>query len=103
MSAVGYWGLDRYVIDHVAIDDVAAYEAALSPSPTAAPAPAPVVTATSYLSGTTSIEIFKNLGATVAYNLDGGGSATMYFNGALVNKPQGKDNERAISDILYIA
>ena len=48
-------------------------------------------------------EIFKALGATVAYNLDGGGSSTMYFNGALVNKPQGKDNERAISDILYIA
>lgn len=47
-------------------------------------------------------EIFKGLGATVAYNLDGGGSSTMYFNGALVNKPQGKDNERAISDILYI-
>jgi hypothetical protein len=299
MSAVGYWGLDRYVIDHVAIDDVAAYEAALSPAPTVAataetssPAPvlAPVVTATSYLSGTTSIEIstvvegsgsnrvtyyvadvflgdgtqlrggfaenkfgrnivkgtsdiaesyaaifavngdyygfrdngilirngvlyrdngaraglaiyrngmmavyderttsgaellaagvwntmsfgpalvvdgeiqngidqgevdnnfglrsiqgnnprtgiglidanhfvfvvvdgrssgysrgvtmtefaqiFKDLGVTVAYNLDGGGSSTMYFNGALVNKPQGKDNERAISDILYIA
>jgi hypothetical protein len=295
VSAVGYWGLDRYVIDHVAIDDVAAYEAALSPSPTVAAtpgnsSPAPVVTATSYLSGTTSIEIstvvegsgsnrvtyyvadvflgdgtqlrggfaenkfgrnivkgtsdiaesydailavngdyygfrdngilirngvlyrdngartglaiyrngtmavyderattgdellaagvwntmsfgpalvvdgeiqtgidqgevdnnfglrsiqgnnprtgiglvdanhfvfvvvdgrstgysrgvtmtelariFKDLGVTVAYNLDGGGSSTMYFNNALVNKPQGKDNERAISDILYIA
>lgn len=296
VSAVGYWGLDRYVIDHVAIDDVAAHEAALSPSPTvaAAPetspaAPAPVVTATTYLDGDTSIEIstvasgagssrvtyyvadvyvsdgtqvrggfaenkfgrnivkgtsdiaesydavfaingdyygfrdngilirngvlyrdngartglaiyrngtmavydertttgadllaagvwntlsfgpalvvdgevqkgidqgevdnnfglrsiqgnnprtgiglidtnhfvfvvvdgrssgysrgvtmtefaeiFNRLGATVAYNLDGGGSATMYLNGALVNKPQGGDNERAISDILYI-
>ena len=290
VSGVGYWGLDRYVIDHVAIGDVAAYEAALSPSPTVpAPAPEPVVTATSYVSGSTSIEIstvvegtgsgrvtyyvadvwlgdgtqlrggfaenkfgrnivkgtsdiaesydaifavngdyygfrdngilirngvlyrdngartglaiyrngtmavydertttgadllaagvwntmsfgpalvnggevqkgidqgevdnnfglrsiqgnnprtgiglvepnhflfvvvdgrssgysrgvtmsefaqiFKDLGATVAYNLDGGGSSTMYFNDALVNKPQGKDNERAISDILYI-
>ena len=290
VSGVGYWGLDRYVIDHVAIGDVAAYEAALSPSPTVpAPAAEPVVTATSYVSGSTSIEIstvvegtgsgrvtyyvadvwlgdgtqlrggfaenkfgrnivkgtsdiaesydaifavngdyygfrdngilirngvlyrdngartglaiyrngtmavydertttgadllaagvwntmsfgpalvnggevqkgidqgevdnnfglrsiqgnnprtgiglvepnrflfvvvdgrssgysrgvtmsefaqiFKDLGATVAYNLDGGGSSTMYFNGALVNKPQGKDNERAISDILYI-
>lgn len=290
LSAVGYWALDRYVIDHIAIDDVAAYEAALSPSPPVAATPAPVVTATSYVSGTTSIEIstvvkgtgssrvtyyvadviigdgtqlrggfaenkfgrnivkgtsdiaesydailaingdyygfrdngilirngvlyrdngartglaiyrngtmavydertttgadllaagvwntmsfgpalvndgevqpgidqgevdnnfgirsiqgnnprtgiglidtnhfvfvvvdgrstgysrgvtmtefaqiFTDLGATVAYNLDGGGSATMYFNGALVNKPQGKDTERAISDILYIA
>jgi exopolysaccharide biosynthesis protein len=48
-------------------------------------------------------EIFKGLGAGVAYNLDGGGSSTMYFNGGLVNNPQGKGNERAISDILYIA
>jgi len=293
VSAVGYWGLDRYVIDHVAIDDVAAYEAAVSPSRTVAVTPetsAPAVTATTYVSGTTSIEIstvlegtgssrvtyyvadvfigdgtqlrggfaenkfgrnivkgtsdiaesynamfaingdyygfrdngilirngvlyrdngartglaiyrngtmavydertttgadllaasvwntlsfgpalvvdgevqkgidqgevdnnfgirsiqgnnprtgiglidtnhfvfvvvdgrsagysrgvtmtefaqiFTNLGATVAYNLDGGGSSTMYFNGALVNKPQGGANERAISDILYIA
>jgi exopolysaccharide biosynthesis protein len=48
-------------------------------------------------------EIFKGLGAGVAYNLDGGGSSTMYFNGELVNNPQGKGDERAISDILYIA
>jgi len=48
-------------------------------------------------------QIFKDLGAKVAYNLDGGGSSTMYFNGALVNKPLGKGDERAISDILYIA
>ena len=47
-------------------------------------------------------QIFKDLGATVAYNLDGGGSSTMYFNGALVNKPQGNGDQRAISDILYI-
>lgn len=48
-------------------------------------------------------EIFRQLGATVAYNLDGGGSSTMYFNGALVNDPLGKDAERATSDIFYIA
>jgi exopolysaccharide biosynthesis protein len=48
-------------------------------------------------------QIFKDLGATVAYNLDGGGSSTMYFNGELVNNPQGRGDERAISDILYIA
>ncbi len=46
--------------------------------------------------------IFKELGASVAYNLDGGGSSTMYFNGALVNSPLGKGNERGTSDILYI-
>jgi exopolysaccharide biosynthesis protein len=47
-------------------------------------------------------QMFVNVGATVAYNLDGGGSETMYFNGAVINKPcQG--GERATSDILYIA
>ena len=48
-------------------------------------------------------QIFKELGATVAYNLDGGGSTTMYFNGALVNNPLGRGAERGTSDILYIA
>ena len=47
--------------------------------------------------------IFQKLGATEAYNLDGGGSSTMYFNGALVNNPLGKGNERGTSDILYFA
>ena len=37
-----------------------------------------------------------------AYNLDGGGSSTMYFDGALVNNPLGKGKERGTSDILYI-
>jgi exopolysaccharide biosynthesis protein len=47
-------------------------------------------------------EIMKGLGAQTAYNLDGGGSSTMYFNGALVNNPLGKNQERGTSDILYI-
>lgn len=47
--------------------------------------------------------LFKELGCTVAYNLDGGGSATMWFNGKVVNKPAGKGGERAISDIIYVA
>jgi exopolysaccharide biosynthesis protein len=46
--------------------------------------------------------IFEDLGAMVAYNLDGGGSTTMYFEGAVVNNPLGKGNERGTSDILYI-
>jgi exopolysaccharide biosynthesis protein len=46
--------------------------------------------------------IFKDLGAEVAYNLDGGGSSTMYFNGEVVNNPLGKGRERGTSDILYI-
>jgi exopolysaccharide biosynthesis protein len=48
-------------------------------------------------------EIMQGLGATTAYNIDGGGSSTMYFDGALVNNPLGKGQERGTSDILYIA
>ena len=48
-------------------------------------------------------EIFLEPGATEAYNLDGGGSATMYFNGELVNNPLDEGEERGTSDILYIA
>jgi exopolysaccharide biosynthesis protein len=60
---------------------------------------------TGYSRGVTMPEfaaIFQGLGATVAYNLDGGGSTTMYFNGAVVNNPLGKGHERGTSDILYI-
>ncbi|PTT66291.1 phosphodiester glycosidase family protein [Arthrobacter sp. HMWF013] len=48
-------------------------------------------------------EIMQGLGATTAYNVDGGGSSTMYFNGELVNNPLGENKERGTSDILYIA
>jgi exopolysaccharide biosynthesis protein len=48
-------------------------------------------------------DIMVGLGATTAYNIDGGGSSTMYFNGELVNNPLGKGTERGTSDILYIA
>lgn len=46
----------------------------------------------------------KDLGCTVAYNLDGGGSSTMVFNGKVVNKPtSGRSiGERKVSDIVYI-
>jgi exopolysaccharide biosynthesis protein len=47
-------------------------------------------------------QMFLNAGAKLAYNLDGGGSETMYFNGAVVNKPSG-GTERATSNMLYIA
>ena len=47
-------------------------------------------------------DIMVGLGATTAYNLDGGGSSTMYFNGSLVNDPLGTGTERGTSDILYI-
>jgi exopolysaccharide biosynthesis protein len=48
-------------------------------------------------------QIMQGLGATTAYNIDGGGSSTMYFNGGLVNNPLGQNKERGTSDILYIA
>ncbi len=47
----------------------------------------------------------KELGAVTAYNLDGGGSSTMYYNGQIVNNPttSGKTiKERSVSDIVYI-
>ncbi len=47
-------------------------------------------------------ELMKSLGAQAAYNLDGGGSSTMVYNGELVNRPQGGTDERGTSDILYI-
>lgn len=47
-------------------------------------------------------DLFKELGATEAYNLDGGGSSTMYFQGRVVNNPLGKGQERGVSDIIYI-
>ena len=48
-------------------------------------------------------QMFKDLGCSYAYNGDGGGSATMYFLGRVVNNPLGKNKERGTSDILFIA
>lgn len=50
-------------------------------------------------------KFMQSLSANTAYNLDGGGSATMVFNGDIVNKPttNGKTiKERSVSDIVYI-
>ncbi|MCD8021916.1 MAG: phosphodiester glycosidase family protein, partial [Lachnospiraceae bacterium] len=50
-------------------------------------------------------EFMSGLGVVTAYNLDGGGSSTMYFNGEIVNNPTttGKSiKERKVSDIVYI-
>ena len=48
-------------------------------------------------------EMFQQLGCTEAYNLDGGGSSTMYFMGRVVNNPLGRSKERGTSDILFIS
>lgn len=47
-------------------------------------------------------DIMLSLGATTAYNLDGGGSSTMYFNGQVINSPS-NGGERGTSDIFYVA
>lgn len=50
-------------------------------------------------------EILKEYGCLVAYNLDGGGSSTLYFNGEIINNPTTSGRtikERAVSDIVYI-
>ncbi|WP_062520333.1 phosphodiester glycosidase family protein [Demequina silvatica] len=47
-------------------------------------------------------QIMIDLGATEAYNLDGGGSSTMVSDGAVVNVPGGSGEERGTSDILWV-
>lgn len=50
-------------------------------------------------------ELMKELGCVTAYNLDGGGSSTMWFNGKVLNRPTTFGDtitERSISDIVYI-
>ncbi|QKE85770.1 phosphodiester glycosidase family protein [Arthrobacter sp. NEB 688] len=47
-------------------------------------------------------QVFVDRGARVAYNLDGGGSSAMVFDGDLVNDPLGRGQERGTSDILYV-
>ena len=49
-------------------------------------------------------EIMLKYGCETAYNLDGGGTATMWFNGQVINNPTDgkKSGERAVSDIVYI-
>ena len=50
-------------------------------------------------------EFMKELNVTTAYNLDGGGSSAMYFNGQIINKPTTNGHrieEREVSDIVYL-
>ena len=50
-------------------------------------------------------KFMQSLGVQTAYNLDGGGSTTMYFNGNVVNNPTSNGRtirERSVSDIVYI-
>lgn len=63
-----------------------------------------VRTSTETLGGMTFSELaakMEELGCRTAYNLDGGGSTTLYFMGKVINKPC-VNGERSISDIIYI-
>ncbi|MCC8127902.1 MAG: phosphodiester glycosidase family protein [Clostridiales bacterium] len=50
-------------------------------------------------------EVMQELGCETAYNLDGGGSSTMWFMGEIVNHPTNghRSGERSVSDIVYIS
>ena len=49
-------------------------------------------------------QVMQEMGCKTAYNLDGGGSSTMWFMGRVINNPTDgkKSGERRISDIIYI-
>ena len=50
-------------------------------------------------------DLMKELGCVTAYNLDGGGSSTLWFNGRVLNRPTTYGDtieERSVSDIVYI-
>lgn len=46
--------------------------------------------------------LFIDFGAEFAFNLDGGGSTTLWFMGEVINRPSG-GKERDVSDMLYFA
>ena len=48
--------------------------------------------------------VMADYGCVEAYNLDGGGSSTLYFNGEIINMPTNGTTvgEREVSDIVYI-
>lgn len=46
-------------------------------------------------------QVMYDEGCLVAYNLDGGGSSTLYLNGEILNQPSG-GSQRKVSDILLI-
>ena len=50
-------------------------------------------------------QFMQGFGVQTAYNLDGGGSSTLYFNGEVINNPTTSGRtikERGVSDIVYI-
>lgn len=57
------------------------------------------------VSGTTQAKVAAKLvalGCQNAFNLDGGGSATLWYNGAIINTPSDPGGERAIPACMYV-
>lgn len=47
-------------------------------------------------------QVFQDSGCQLAYNLDGGNSATLFACGSVINRPSSKYKERSISDAICI-
>ena len=47
-------------------------------------------------------ELCTRMGLKDAYNLDGGGSAIMVFNGEIINRPSGNGDARKLLDMIVI-
>lgn len=47
-------------------------------------------------------KLMEMLGCTAAFNLDGGGSASLYWNGGIYSKPSDEAGARDMSDIVYL-
>lgn len=45
-------------------------------------------------------QLFVNLGVQTAFNLDGGGSSEVWFQGEILNRPAG-GHERKLSDCIW--
>lgn len=46
--------------------------------------------------------VMQSYGCEIAYNLDGGGSSTLWFNGKIINNPSDRGGERVVSDCVTI-
>jgi len=58
------------------------------------------------ISGCTAAQLAARLlalGCVNAFNLDGGGSSTLWYNGAVINTPSDSTGERPIPAIMYVA
>lgn len=60
---------------------------------------------TSGSSGSTMLQVAQKMqamGALNAFNLDGGGSTTLWYNGSILNRPSDPAGERAVPSVMYV-